>query len=391
MSSTAHSVQLGVAAMLAYSLINTAQLVSSKFMHDNGWPSWHIMAPACLVNVFPYSLACFLSGTPAPAWRQVKWLIVRTLFVEVGFVCAATAIHISNAPGDVQALTSVNVVVAAAMGRLVLKERLRWIHSLALASSVVGALLISKPAFLFGGSSSSSTALLGHALALCAGGARAAALICARKCGQVSALHMSLALNIIAGLVFLTVPFTPLYELRSMDVCWQHPWVTLAWLVFHVLLIVVGLLGGSLGSMLCPAAVSATVFTGSGMVFGYGSQVFIFGRAPDLLTIAGSVLMLLAVVIMTVFRVQPALPSGEEGSGVEQGSPSPSVRDAATEDKEDDESLMSFAASEFAEFEGHTNAVRESLRLRKLAAQPESIGNSLAAVAKAVGEAAASA
>lgn len=146
------------------------------------------------------------------------------------------------------------------------------------------------------------------------------------------------------------------------------------------------LVGGSLGSMLCPAAVSATVFTGSGMVFGYASQVFIFAREPDALTILGSTLMLLAVVIMTVFRVQAAAPA-EDSVQVQVETSVQATHQGESADDEDAESFISFAASEFAEFEGHTNSVRESLRFRSVQAQ--SIGSSLSSVARAVGDASA--
>lgn len=304
--------------------------------------------------------------------------------MEIGFVCAATAVHISNAPGDVQALTSINVVAAAAIARLVLKEHLRWIHSSAVVSAVLGALLISRPSFLFGGAKTNPSIWLAHALALTSGGARAMALICARKCGQASALHLSLTLNVVAGLLFVIVPFTPLFELHSMDMCWQEPWAAIGWLSFHVVASLLVLMGGSLGSQLCPAAVSATVFTGSGMVFGYMSQVMLFGRSPDMLTILGSALMLLAVVIMTVFRVQPSPQADAEDVSGPAKSASEVHEVPPIEDQDDSESLVSFAASEFAEFEAHTNVVRESLRLRRHAVEPQGIGSSLATMAKVV-------
>lgn len=216
------------------------------------------------------------------------------------------------------------------------------------------------------------------------------ALICARKCGKVSAVHMSLVLNVVAGLVFLVVPYSPLYSARSLDKCLQEPLSAMGWLAVNVVTSLLALLGGSVGSMLCPAAVSATVFTGSGMVFGYGSQVLIFGREPDAVTLVGSSLMLLAVVIMTLFRVRPAEPTSPvqetpETSEVDQA-PAPADADA-----DDDESLISFAASDFVEFEGHRNAVRESLRIRRRHMEAESIGNSIVSVAKAVGDASANA
>lgn len=211
------------------------------------------------------------------------------------------------------------------------------------------------------------------------------ALICARKCGQVSALYLALTLNVVAGVVFLVVPFTHLYELRSVELCWQEPWVASGWLAFHVVAALCALLGGALGSKLCPAAVSATVFTGSGMVFGYGSQVLFFGRSPDMVTLLGSALMLLAVVIMTVFRVQPPAQADEK---VEDAASEPENTSAhpdalCAEARDDDESLVSFAASEFAEFEAHAGVVPGSLRLRR-AVEPQTIGNALKTVAEAV-------
>lgn len=79
-----------------------------------------------------YNLSSLPRAADAP---EVKWITTRALLGSVNLLLAVYAVQIGSAAGDVAALMSINVVVAALLGHFLLGERLRWIHSLALVCS----------------------------------------------------------------------------------------------------------------------------------------------------------------------------------------------------------------------------------------------------------------
>merc|ERR1719162_1797649 len=87
-----------------------------------------------------------------PTLKQWKWLFLMSVFGFLSFLFSVLAIRLGASPGDVASLQSVNLVVAAVLGRLFLNERLGPAHLVSLLCSVCGAVLISKPEFIFGGS-----------------------------------------------------------------------------------------------------------------------------------------------------------------------------------------------------------------------------------------------
>merc|ERR1719210_2460296 len=105
-----------------------------------------------------------------PEAHQRKWVALQAIFSTLSFISCIMAVQVHAVPGDVNALTSINVVFAAFMGHLFLSEHLRFVHVVILFCSIAGAVLISQPAFIFGGEGSS---WFGYTLALFSGFARA--------------------------------------------------------------------------------------------------------------------------------------------------------------------------------------------------------------------------
>jgi len=124
------------------------------------------------------------------------------------------------------------------------------------------------------------------------------------------------------------------------------------------------------GSVLCPAAVSATVYTAASMVFGYLVQTLLFGMVPSVVTLIGAALMLSAVALMAfadtaLFESSSQSDQAALGSGVGAAAvgglaptadatgprpyPCAGAGDGGVGGEEDD-SFMSFAASELSEF-----------------------------------------
>eukprot|EP00438_Fugacium_kawagutii_P026149 Skav211887 [mRNA] locus=scaffold2402:31384:42561:- [translate_table: standard] len=167
--------------------------------------------------------------------REVKW---------VALVAQGEPASGSTQVGSVGALGSVNTVVAALLGRVVLGEPLGKLHILAMIFSLSGAVLISDPAQAIATMGSS---IFGNLLALLAG--------------------------ISLGFMFISSRF------QRWIVCWSLAFIP-AVPDGHFLLLRPGerLRGhkaifftnifASVASKKCPAALSSTVMTGSSMAFG---------------------------------------------------------------------------------------------------------------------------
>jgi len=119
------------------------------------------------------------------------------------------------------------------------------------------------------------------------------------------------------------------------------------------------------------------------MVSSYIAQSLLFSEVPEPLTVGGAALMLSAVVVTAMARLpgKHDLPAVATGSDPEV-QPDPKSRDDISND-DDNESLASFIAAEFVEWEPHEKHVR----LRRPGAQDPSarqIGAALSAVVASI-------
>jgi len=359
-------VQLGMAMLSLCGLCHTGNLVFAKVMNDLHFPSWYIMCGGNISLALAFGSIFLVTKAALPKRLEGKWVFGRSMFGMLSFVSAVQAVQVGAAPGDVAALTSVNIVVAAIMGHLFLSERLNYEHVGALMCSIIGAVFISKPSFLFGTDGRDSP-WIGYLLALSSGFLQASEFICARKSADVSVNLLSLFMSVSSLPVFLLLGWlregTPSAVANAMS----SMAVTLSFIAVSCALGFGAILAGTVGSVLCPAAISATMFTCSSMVLGYAAQTVLFGQAPSLLTIVGAVMMLFAVGIMAATRVpKPGVDadlsldrtvpeaSASEGHGDNTG-----TRASSHVSEEDDaESLVSFVAAEFATVGPHLGSVR---------------------------------
>mmetsp|Transcript_79372 Transcript_79372/g.164784 ORF Transcript_79372/g.164784 Transcript_79372/m.164784 type:complete len:380 (+) Transcript_79372:60-1199(+) len=316
-----------------------------------------------------------------PSW-QWKWVFAR------GFAGAArqslTLLAISTgAPmGDISALQSVNVVVSAVLGGAILGEPMRRLHALALACSVAGAVLISKPTTLVGlGDAADEPHWFGYGLALLGGMLGGGAFIAARKLQGVDqvvpvnsvTLHQSLCLFFlsVSGLAHDPPPFASIVAkpLASFGVC--------------VMTLLIGGLATcmmSLGGMWCPAAASSTIFTSVGMTLGYSFQILFQGKHPDVLSLCGAFLMFAAVVLMAFARRYYTQLPGPEKT-IDQMATDKAISDQQQPEQEadDDESVVTFIASEFSGLSGRRPRLRPAVAaVAAAAASPQSVGLAIA-------------
>eukprot|EP00929_Paragymnodinium_shiwhaense_P058012 TRINITY_DN2905_c0_g1_i1.p1 TRINITY_DN2905_c0_g1~~TRINITY_DN2905_c0_g1_i1.p1 ORF type:complete len:374 (-),score=52.53 TRINITY_DN2905_c0_g1_i1:371-1492(-) len=350
---------VGMLVMVLQGLMMTGQIISGELMKRAEWPFYRVFGVAHLAAMLVFALIAVGVQAPLPERRAVKWMILRGLGSLCSFIAMSTAVRLGAPAGDVAALTSVNTVIAALMGRAFLGEALQRLHVLALLFSMAGALLISKPSFLFGsGDGSGSGHVLAYLLALAGGFSLSCVAIAARKASKTSVWIFNLSPCAACTFAFLCLPLTPAMDDATMQPLLDKPEQGLAWLLLLTVLSV-GTIGlNTAGSMWCPAAVSATLSSASRILFGYLADVVIFGKGISPTSLGGAGLMLCGVVVMALVRAPPR-PAGAS-SPKAPTSPACSADTATAEDE--NESLASFIAAEFATKDGHE---AEALRQRR--------------------------
>lgn len=297
---------------------------------------------------------------------QWKWIFLRGAFGCATMLFAWTAVAFGAPLGDASALGSVNVVVAALLGRAFLGEPLRCLHILALIASLVGAIFITRPESLTGAPRLDSYPIwLGYSLALAAGITSGGLFIASRKSQGISPLVMCLSVSLQEGVCLCIVASKGLVEDGPLDVLTTNPVKCMVWLVALLAVFLFAIVTMSVGSQICPAAASSTIYTSVSMSLGYVAQTYIHNLKPELFQIVGAVMMFLAVVFIAIDRwwhskstaareLSGFLLSGEVGRNNGVGV----IEDLGSVDSH--KSLASFIAAEFSGVSDlHCHSIRQ--------------------------------
>jgi S-adenosylmethionine uptake transporter len=369
----------------AHSMSVNVLLLMDKMMMAVEFPRMRIWGIASFVTCFLSIIPLMRKQDTLPQGLDYMWVALRgTLSVTVTLM-AMFATVMGTPLGDIGALVSVNSVFAALLGRVFLGEPIHARQMLAALFSMAGAVLISKPGFIFGEANSN---LVGCLLALGSGLGTSCMFVVCRKGAKVSASLFTFSTCLQCGLVLLFLPDTPFVS----DFPWERstgaPLESIGWLGAAVCIWWFASMTGQIGFTLCPAALSAAVDTAMRMVSGYAVDALIFNVRPDSLTLIGASLMLGSVVIMTaafnpdlsrVSRIVPQQsPSGQqkihlpslarvdavdpvlEFPVVPSGdSKSTHSEDNALESDFEVESLSSFLSFAASEFTGCSSALRQ--------------------------------
>jgi len=270
--------------------------------------------------------------------------------------------------GDVAALSSINTVAAALLGRLFLGEALRRAHVAGLVGAVAGAAMIG----LGGSGSLSARAWFGLPLAMLSGLAQGFQFVFARKSRGVPATILSGSGALMLFSMTMTAVVTGTVDDASLTPVLEDPWQAVLWAASLAGVSLVSTMTTSVGAQLCPAAMSATVTTGVSMVSGYVLQVSLFGARVDLFSLFGAALMLASMLFMASSRVPPAAP--------EASAPVPGLQQAVADgelDGDDHDSLVSavtsfasFVSAEFAAASPASSAAQLQRRRRRAATTP---------------------
>jgi drug/metabolite transporter (DMT)-like permease len=306
--------------------------------------------------------------------HEWKWIVLRGAFGSATAIFAWAAVAEGAPVGDASSLGSVNVVVAALLGRAFLGEPLTCFHVLALVCSLVGAVLVSKPEAIMGTPNTNtnlSTAWFGHALALASGLSSGGLFIASRKSQGISPLIMSFSVSLQEGLSLWVVTSIGLVEDGPLEPLFETPAVGMGLFMAFFILLAGCVFTISLGSAMCPAAASSTIFTSVSMVLGYVAQSVIHHQHPDVFTKIGAGLMLLAVSLIAAARCWQSKVAAarefeapllsEDNSNATEDSPEEGCKaiiDVSSVDSKT-ESLASFIALEFAGFSHPSKSIRQ--------------------------------
>jgi len=346
----------------------TGQIVAGRVLKEAHWPFFRLLALCLALAAAALMSYCFWAKVPFPNRRTGLWVVLRGLAGLLNFLFLSMAVRVGASPGDVAALASVNTVVGALFGFLFLGEQLTLKHGIAVGCTVVGAIMISQPDFIFGSGKhegvNSSDLAQGYIFAILGGAAQAGIAICSRKTGPMSVMWPTISTMVQSAICFVVLSWTPLLEDYTIAPALDDPLQALGWFALLLFQCTTAIGTSSCGAQWCPAAVSTTVNTAARMVWGYLAQVIIFGTSIELVTTLGALLMLAGVVIMACSRTPPKSDAPtKQGSSQElkatNSEGSLDVSDVALEaqpnnnaedDDEDDdkESIGSFIAAEFA-------------------------------------------
>lgn len=330
----------GLVFMVGAGLLFNTQMVLSSKLSEAGWPDFIMLGIAWAAAAVAAVLCTAVSRAAIPEPAERKFVVLAGFLFAGSMTFMIFAVRVGTPLGDFAALNSCNMIFAAFLGRVFLQEMLHWAHYVAIFCSVLGALLISKPEMLFGKTGAADTAWLGSLFALASGFCDAGLYVCARRSPNASPFFMVISFATCATVViFATLPLVGTGGLAALA---DAPWEASAWLaaLFVASFFSITFLAGA--AQWCPAAASATVDLATRMVSGYLAQVLLFGGTVEALTLCGAGLMFLSVGAMTVVQAPKA---GGAEEIAEQPSPPPT--DHQDEDS-DNESLVSFAASEFS-------------------------------------------
>jgi len=334
----------------------TGEMVFSKVLLNINWPYWRITACSLLGPLFLVSVVSATHQSKLPERSQLKWIVLKSAFGTVYWCMAIVAVQVGESPGDVAALTSINVIASALMGRMFLSEAVRCVHVLGVALVIGGTICIVQPSFVFGSSDEDAqTSRYGYMFAILSGFIQACYLICSRKSAGCKEWTLCTS-AVFSGLFCLALPWTGIVSDASVSVIEESPWEAVGYLLLAFATSWASIQFITQASSVIPAGSCATVYTAAGTTFGYAAQIFIFDVAMTPLTAGGAMLMLCAVVLMAWEKGPQAGVGGDVD--VVRVVPMDDASVGSADTSEETRSLASFIASEFSDFNLHGDVMR---------------------------------
>lgn len=348
---------LGMLLMAAAGVAVSLSVILSAVLKKLGLPYFALWGTACFCLGFVLLALTWRKGFLADLSRyKLKWVVFRGAAGTIQLLLVLLAVRVGAPFGDVSALQSSNVVVAALLGRAVLGEKLLSLHIAALCLMVLGALLVSKVGTLVGAADDASDVpWLGYAAALSAGVVAGAQFLAARKMQGVNPLVLTCSAALQESVAFWFVAISGISGEPLLGPVSAQPFLACLFCFIMMLLLLLASSSLNAGAQLCPVAMSSTVFTSVNMSLNYAAQVLLDREMPQMLSLLGAALMLSAVSLMAFARWLHAVPPGKdfaagqhENTSFENAPNASSVEVVQANEDEDTESLVSFIAAEFS-------------------------------------------
>mmetsp|Transcript_24027 Transcript_24027/g.36033 ORF Transcript_24027/g.36033 Transcript_24027/m.36033 type:complete len:366 (-) Transcript_24027:178-1275(-) len=253
-----------------------------------------------------------------------RWVILRGMLGGTMFCLDFVTLTLLEF-GDATALTALSPFVAVFLSRLMLGERLTITKVLAVLLSIVGAVMIIQPPFLFG---TKRQGWLGVITGLSSSVVGGLIFVVVRRAKEAMALQLLWSFSVFSLLIAGVLSFT-------------LSWITVptrdaTWILFGLCAFgIVGHFAFNYAVRLAPAGPSSLV-SSSEIVMGYLLQVFFFKQPVTLVTMCGVSLTVIAISMIalgdmrTVARENIALPSDKDQETAEEKEPF--IAESFTED-----------------------------------------------------------
>ncbi|MDZ7816508.1 MAG: DMT family transporter [Planctomycetota bacterium] len=236
----------------------------------------------------------YIIQSNASFWGNRKGvLIARGLFGFVGLMCYFFAVQNMASLSDAIMLLHTNPIFVALLAPFILKEKASPVRYMLIAFAFIGALMIIKPSFEL----SSLYSLVG----LCAGMAAAVAYVFIRKATLTeSAATIMFYFPFIS--VILTLPLlVNKYTGDSAAMNFSTDYRDIGMLVAIGVLGTVAQLFLTVGFKLVPAS-RATIYNYTAPVFAVCFELFLYSRVPGMLSVTGSVIIVVCAGVIAVMR-----------------------------------------------------------------------------------------
>ena len=145
-----HEVLLGLLASAGASLTFVALVIFSEWLERQEWPAFGMLGIACwaVTGTLLIQLRYQRQVNWPSSSNQKVWLFARGFASVFSLGCQVLATFFGCPAGDAMAISSTNVFASAVAGSFLFKERFgRW-KVASLFATLVGAVLVSKPARL---------------------------------------------------------------------------------------------------------------------------------------------------------------------------------------------------------------------------------------------------
>lgn len=293
----------GILFVSAAALLNVFNVEISQIMDKQRLPYYRMTGCGCLLSGIVILTSWGFSGGQASR-RQILWALAYGLGGASMFVLQLLSASFGTPLGDIGALFSLNVSIAACQCRILLKEPVNLWHGVGLILAMVGATLISRPSFFFGSDDAETKntdekAWLGYVLAIASAVCMAQCYFSARKSQGTSMRVLTASILCQRGVALVLVQICGVVDDHSLENLSKSPLASSGYFIAVMTSILLTMYSSTAGFKACPAALSAVVYAAVNMTAGYTADEMVSQKPPEVLTLVGACLLCSAAAFTT--------------------------------------------------------------------------------------------